>query len=88
MRALRQNDDLLLWRRSLREAEGEEAADRMEQLARDAYKSTESNLYALSPETSHVTKEFADGDPQFWAPRQRVSSQPSARKNTSTPKNQ
>jgi hypothetical protein len=88
MRALRQNDDLLLWRRSLREAEGEEAADRMEQLARDAYKSTESNLYAVSPETSHVGKDFADGDPQFWAPKQPASSQPAARKNASAPKNQ
>jgi hypothetical protein len=87
MRALRQNDDLLSWRRSLREAEGEEAADRMEQLARDAYKSTESNLYAVSPETSHVMKEFADGDPQFWTPKQPASSPP-ARKNASGPKNQ
>jgi hypothetical protein len=87
MRALRQNDDLLLWRRSLREAEGEEAADRMEQLARDAYKSTESNLYAVSPEKSHVAKDFADGDPQFWAPKQPASSQPAARKNASAPKN-
>jgi hypothetical protein len=87
MRALRQNDDLLSWRRSLREAEGEEAAGRMEQLARDAYKSTESNLYAVSPETSHVRKEFADGDPQFWTPKQPASSPP-ARKNASAPKNQ
>jgi hypothetical protein len=87
MRALRQNDDLLSWRRSLREVEGEEAADRMEQLARDAYKSTESNLYAVSPETSHVRKEFADGDPQFWTPKQPASSPP-ARKNASAPKNQ
>jgi hypothetical protein len=87
MRALRQNDDLLLWRRSLREAEGEEAADRMEQLARDAYKSAESNLYAVSPETSHVAKDLADGDPQFWAPKQPASSQPASRKNASAPKN-
>jgi hypothetical protein len=87
MRALQQNDDLLSWRRSLREAEGDEAAYHMEQLARDAYKSTESNLYAVSPETSHVTKDFADGDPQFWAPKQPVSSQPSAPKKASAPKN-
>jgi hypothetical protein len=68
LRALKQNDDLLNWKRSIREAEGEEAAQRMEQLAKDAYATTESNLYFISPETSHVSKDFADGDPQFWSP--------------------
>ena len=34
-----------------------------------ACSSTESNLYAISPETSHVSKEFADGDPAFWSPK-------------------
>src|SRR5882757_2364363 len=69
MHALKQNDDLLDWRRSLREAEGEEAAQRMEQIAKDAYASTESNLYFISPETSHVSKDFSDGDPNFWSPK-------------------
>ena len=66
LRSLRQNDDLLLWRKDLRQAEGEERARHMEQIAREAYESSESNLYAVSPETSHVLKEFAAGDPQFW----------------------
>jgi len=69
MRALKQNDDLLNWKRSLREAEGEDAALRMEQIAKDAYVSTESNLYVINPETSHVFKDFADGDPGFWSPK-------------------
>jgi len=69
MRALKQNDDLLNWRRSLREAEGEDGAHQMEQIAREAYASTESNLYFISPETSHVSKDFADGDPGFWSPK-------------------
>jgi len=64
--ALRQNDDLLAWRGPLRDAEGEAGADRMQQIAREAYRSTESNLYAIRPEMSHVFKEFADGDPGFW----------------------
>jgi hypothetical protein len=68
MRALRQNDDLLAWRGPLRDAEGEAGADRMQQIARAAYQSTESNLYAIRPEMSHVFKEFADGDPGFWSP--------------------
>jgi len=80
MRTLKQNDDLLDWRRSLREAEGEESAQRMEQLAKDAYASTESNLYVISPETSHVFKDFADGDPAFWSPKPSPAAKPAPRK--------
>ena len=66
MHALKQNDDLLDLRRSLREVEGDEAAERLEQTARDAYAFTESNLYVISPQMSHVLSEFAEGDPGFW----------------------
>jgi hypothetical protein len=68
MRTLAQNDDLLNIREKLREAEGD-AAERMQQIAREAYAQTESNLYAISPEKSHVSKEFAAGDPEFWTPK-------------------
>lgn len=68
MRTLAQNDDLLNIREKLHEAEGE-AAERMQQIAREAYAQTESNLYAISPEKSHVSKAFAAGDPQFWTPK-------------------
>ena len=76
MRALQQNDNLLSWRKDLREAEGEEAAHRLEQIAREAYESTESNLYAVSPETSHVSSEFAAGDPAFWSPKPPAAAKP------------
>lgn len=69
MIALRQNEDLLARRMSLQEAEGEEGFQRMQQIARDAYAATESNLYAVSPEMSHVSREFAEGDPAFWTPK-------------------
>ncbi|HET8922845.1 MAG TPA: hypothetical protein VFN26_07580 [Candidatus Acidoferrum sp.] len=82
MRALVKNDDLLEWRRILRDAEGEDAAQRMEQIARDAYASTESNLYFISPEMSHVTREFADGDPAFWSSKPAPAAKPAAPKNT------
>jgi hypothetical protein len=87
MRALRQNDDLLNWRKSLREAEGEEVAHYMEQIARDGYASTESNLYVISPEMSHVTKDFADGDPEFWSPKRSAPPKPPSQK-SSDPKPQ
>jgi hypothetical protein len=68
MRTLAQSDDLLNLRDVLHETEGE-AAERMQQIARAAYAHTESNLYAISPEKSHVSKEFAAGDPEFWTPK-------------------
>jgi len=88
MSALRQNDDLLSRGKSLRDAEGEEAAERMQQIAREAYASTESNLYYVSAETSHVSKEFAAGDPDFWTPKKQANtkseeSAPAAKKSTS-----
>jgi len=84
MRVLKQNDDLLNWRRSIREAEGEEAAQRVEQIAKEAYASTESNLYVISSETSHVSKDFAEGDPAFWAPKPSLAAKPAARKDAET----
>lgn len=69
MRALKQNDDLLAWRPLLREAEGDTAANRMDQIAKEAYASTESNLYVIRPDLSHVSKAFAEGDAQFWSPK-------------------
>jgi hypothetical protein len=69
MSSLKQNDDLLSYRPLLREAEGETAANRIEQIAKEAYASTESNLYAIRPDLSHVSKDFAEGDPDFWVPK-------------------
>jgi hypothetical protein len=76
MRSLKQNDDLLSWRSLLREAEGDTGAGRTQQVARDAYISSESNLYAISPEMSHVSKEFAAGDPAFWSPQPVAAADP------------
>lgn len=68
MKAVAQNDDLLKRRETLHAVEGE-AAERIQQIAREAYASTESNLYSIKPEKSHVSKEFAAGDPEFWTPK-------------------
>jgi hypothetical protein len=79
MKTLAQNDDLLNRQGKLLEIEGE-AAERMRQIAREAYAHTESNLYAVSPEKSHVSKEFAAGDPEFWAPKLQAPKKTAARK--------
>ncbi len=69
MHALKENDGLLARAPKLHEAEGDAGFERLQQIARDAYASTESNLYAISPQTSHVSKEIIDGDPDFWSPK-------------------
>jgi hypothetical protein len=76
MRALKENDAYLARAPKLREAEGDAAFDRMQQIARDAYASTESNLYAISPETSRVPKEIIDGDPDFWLSKPSANAKP------------
>jgi hypothetical protein len=74
MSELKDNDDLLSLKESMLEAaEQEGTAERLKQIAREAYVSTESNLYVVSPETSHVPKEFSASDPEFW--RQGVDSE-------------
>lgn len=75
---LKQNDDLLNWRQDLNNAEGEEASKRLEQIAKEAFAGTETNLYVIRPEMSHVQKDFADGDPDFWSPKQSPQALPPA----------
>jgi hypothetical protein len=69
MPALTQNDDELTWEEDLRKAEGEEGSRRLEELARNGYVTTKSNLYAVNPEMSHVPKAVAERDPGFWNPK-------------------
>jgi len=84
MSEVAQNDDFLALRDNLVSAEGEEGADRLKQIARESYASTESNLYAVKPEMSHVSKEFAAGNADFWMnktePSVRPQTKPAAKK--------
>lgn len=66
LRSLKELDDRLAAHKSLDAAQTDVERVHLEQLARDAYISRESNLYAIHPEMSHVAKEFAAQDPQFW----------------------
>jgi hypothetical protein len=79
MSELRQNDDLLSWRDNLLGAEGEQGSERLKQIARESYVSTESNLYVVKPEMSHVSKEFAAGDADFWTHKTEPNAKPGTR---------
>jgi hypothetical protein len=82
MRALKENDAYLARAPELREAEGHAGFDRVQQIAREAYASTESNLYGISPGTSHVSREFVDGDPAFWSLKPSTEAKPSLPKDS------
>jgi len=69
MAELKQNDDLLSWTGNLIEAEGEQASENLKRIARESYVSTESNIYAVHPGMSHVSKSFAATDPDYWIHR-------------------
>jgi len=67
MADLKQNDDMLEQRLKAAEAtESDPTRDRIIQIAREAYASTETNLYRVNPEMSHVSNEFAAADLSFW----------------------
>jgi len=76
---LKEYDDLLAQKGEPLEENGEDTADRLRQIAREAYASTESNLYAIRPETSHVPREFAAGDADFWRPAGGAEGKPEAK---------
>jgi hypothetical protein len=84
---LAQNDNFLAMQRALLDAQGGEAVEHAKQVARESYASAQSTLYAVRPGLSHVPKEFAEGDPDFWRPASAPGSRPSSRSNEATPKN-
>jgi hypothetical protein len=67
MADLKQDDDILAQLLSVIEtAETDHTKARDTQIAREAFASAETNLYAINPEMSHVSGEFAAGDFNFW----------------------
>ena len=84
MKAVGQNDHLMETRERLHAAEGE-AAERMQQIAREGYASTESNLYSINPEKSHVSKGFAAGDLNFWTPTQQAAAKSDKKRSKGKP---
>lgn len=66
MRSLDEMDDYITRLGALPEAEGPATAGRLQQIARDAYRSWDSELFLVNPNVSHVPDDFAAGDPAFW----------------------
>src|SRR5579863_248492 len=71
MHSLSEMDDYIARIEALPQAEGPGTAERLQQIARDAYRSWDSELFMVSPAGSHVPDDFAAGDPAFWRSGQR-----------------
>jgi hypothetical protein len=52
----------------LQEIEHGEVEEHLDELARVAFGATDTRLFSVAPKMSHVSNEFAAGDPDFWAP--------------------
>jgi len=68
MQSLKDLDGQLQAAQALQKAESGAIEQHLQELARVAYGATDERLYSVGQKTSHVSKEFAAGDPEFWTP--------------------
>jgi hypothetical protein len=66
LKSLGELDEMMAMQSKIREAIGEENLRKLD--SGDVLLSEEMTLYALNPEISHVSREFAAIDPDFWSP--------------------
>ncbi|HTC64666.1 MAG TPA: hypothetical protein VK709_17630 [Candidatus Saccharimonadales bacterium] len=85
MAELKQNDDILTLGGTLADAEGEQSVETLTRIARESVVSTESNLYAVNPEMSHVSKAFAGTDPKYWIHRPNQEIRPEIKADPKSP---
>ena len=69
MVTLKTMDDAPLRGKAMREAMGQENGEKMLKTSAEVTAASESFLFTLNPRLSYVSKEFADGDPDFWTPK-------------------
>jgi hypothetical protein len=67
MQSIEGVDDELETNQALQKADGGALEEHLQELARFAYGTSESRLYSVHPKASHVSKEFAAGDRNFWS---------------------
>ncbi len=68
MQSLNEVDDVFEAGQALKKAEGGAVEQHLQELARIAYGTTDTRLFLVGPKMSHVSKELAASDPDFWSP--------------------
>ncbi len=67
--SLKDEDDAAARRASAMEAAGPAVQQRLQEIARSAYDSIETNIYAVNPQLSHMPRDFTAEDPAYWMPK-------------------
>jgi hypothetical protein len=85
MESLQEIEDISRANESLRTTEGGSLEQHLQELARIAYGTSDTRLFAVGPRMSHVSKKFAAADADFWTPPITAASSTSIGKNDKTP---
>jgi hypothetical protein len=84
MQSLQEVDDLFKTSQALRQSEGGVLQQHLQELARVAFGTSDTRLFSVGQKMSHVSKKFAAGDADFWAPAT-IAGPAGAGKNATTP---
>ena len=68
MQSLSEVDDMFEAGQAVKKAEGGALEQHLQELARIAYGTSDTRLFLVGPRMSHVPKELAASDPDFWSP--------------------
>ena len=60
--------------------EGEDGIKKLQTIASDAFNSVETNIYEFNAKMSYPSKQWADGDPDFWRPKAAPAAKPEPKK--------
>ena len=67
--SLKDEDDAAARRAPAMEAAGAAVEQRLQEIARSAYDSIETNIYVVNPLLSHMPRAFTAEDPGYWMPK-------------------
>jgi hypothetical protein len=85
MQSLDEIDDVFDAGQALKKAEGGALEQHLQELARIAYGTSDTRLFLVGPKMSHVSKELAATDPDFWSPAIIAAPPPAATKTEKSP---
>jgi hypothetical protein len=68
MKSLADVDDIVAAGESVKKGQAGALQQHLQELARIAFGTSDTRLFSVGPKMSHVSKKFAAGDAEFWAP--------------------
>jgi len=65
---------------AVQKEEGEDGVKKLQTIASDAFNSVETNIFEFNAKMSYPSKQWADGDPDYWRPKAAPAAKPEAKK--------